>query len=383
MGDTEFAVARSDDELYHHGILGMKWGVRRFQAKDGGLTNLGRKRYSDKDGSLNKRGKKKYEQETAELKAEKKLLKNKARTQKKMDKLKDLKNEVDDLKEADEEAKKGESREEKRKRLLESTDAKEIYENRNLLSTAELNDRIYRIDTEARLASKIPQEKTGLDYVNDRMNRASNTLNNATNMFNKVDNAYSTVTKSGIGKVLAKKLGIETPKKEWDAEKLWEDRNKMSNEEFSAFTKRLVNESLASSKMDDYTKRKNAAASEAKTKDILEKAQKQVDDYNKNWYENDSSRNSSYSMKGDQVVDRKTGTGSKSGSNPRLEEPREVFTGTVEGEGTSRFRGFGNDYVDNNPTWRDVSTKSSEYSEVAKVGMNYIAGYLPYDDKKK
>lgn len=31
------------EELYHHGILGMKWGVRRYQNKDGSLTELGKK----------------------------------------------------------------------------------------------------------------------------------------------------------------------------------------------------------------------------------------------------------------------------------------------------------------------------------------------------
>lgn len=33
------------DELYHHGIKGMQWGVRRYRNDDGSLTSAGKKRY--------------------------------------------------------------------------------------------------------------------------------------------------------------------------------------------------------------------------------------------------------------------------------------------------------------------------------------------------
>lgn len=37
-------------ELYHHGILGQKWGVRRYQNYNGSYTQAGLKRYAESGG---------------------------------------------------------------------------------------------------------------------------------------------------------------------------------------------------------------------------------------------------------------------------------------------------------------------------------------------
>lgn len=55
----------SDIWLAHHGIKGQKWGVRRFQNKDGSLTAAGKKRYGE--DSPNRQLKKKYAKTRDEL----------------------------------------------------------------------------------------------------------------------------------------------------------------------------------------------------------------------------------------------------------------------------------------------------------------------------
>lgn len=42
------------NELSHHGIKGMRWGVRRYQNSDGSLTPQGRLRYHYSTGAKTK-----------------------------------------------------------------------------------------------------------------------------------------------------------------------------------------------------------------------------------------------------------------------------------------------------------------------------------------
>lgn len=196
----------SSEELRHHGIKGMRWGIRRYQNKDGSLTPAGRKRYDQEIESL--------KSEKSKLQQKHKNLNAQQRMEARKDKLKaDIEAEKEYLKNGGKKSGKSDSSD----KQSEETKEPEKKKSSSEMSSEELNEAINHMrlqQTYNELYSQLnPEKESKIKKIGKKF------LDDA------ILPAGTSVAKDWLTKVGKEALGINTKEAKSEYDKLKEQYN--------------------------------------------------------------------------------------------------------------------------------------------------------------
>lgn len=150
------------DELYHHGILGQRWGIRRYQNKDGTLTEAGKQRIKKKGFFETRRDKKKM----------KKL--REAKEQKKREK-------------------------EERERIINSGDANEIDKIKHKLTDEEYARALTRVDFNRSLNEyKSATNRAKLEDISNKVSTVAKVVGTVANAADAGVKVYEGLQRAGL-----------------------------------------------------------------------------------------------------------------------------------------------------------------------------------------
>lgn len=316
------------DELYHWGIKGQKWGVRRYQNKDGTLTPAGQKRYNKEMAKL--------KAEESKLKAEQKVLNNKKKTQAKIDKLESKKSELEAQKKALKEEQKAlksgkkndkaekekpvvdteAQREALKQKVLATRSAEEIYKNAHLFDDNELKAAYNRLNLEGDVKKLIPKEVSKGEQIADKLSKTGKTVNSlyetGTTAWNSFASLYNAFSEKGKTNPLPY---IQKPKNDKDNN----DNNKKKDNN--------------QNQNQNQNNQNNGGNNQNNNQGGQNQQQNQGgNDQSNNQQSNNQSKNSQKNQSSN------NNQSSNQQNNTKTESKTETYSGTVEGVGTSSSR---------------------------------------------